>query len=201
MLVLQKGCLFCNLSVNFIQKSSIKCIQKQHTGFGVPPVYVAVVVYYLSCEFVLGLGRFQFIFFINVKRLKIKRLWPFPLQALVLVFECLNCLCFLVVSFERIDVLQKHQYFCYFERPSISMVEVMLSSVEGREQLKDNSWTCSFCNYLYFRKVVLPSAMLHFVSCPCAVTGIKSSAFNAKGSENFLKLTSCPMQVFFLQPA
>lgn len=40
-----------------------------------------------------------------------------------------------------------------------------------------------------------------FVSCPCVVTSIKSSAFNAKGSENFLKLTSCPMQVFFLQPA
>lgn len=29
---------------------------------------------------------------------------------------------------------------------------------------------------------------------------VKSSAFNAKGSEIFLKLISCPMQVF-LQPA
>jgi hypothetical protein len=29
---------------------------------------------------------------------------------------------------------------------------------------------------------------------------VKSSAFNAKGSETFLKLISCPMQVF-LQPA
>lgn len=36
----------------------------------------------------------------------------------------------------------------------------------------------------------------HCISCGCAVTGIKSSAFNAKGSEIFLKLISCPMQVF-----
>lgn len=51
------------------------------------------------------------------------------------------------------------------------------------------------------RRQPCPRQCYGFVSCPCVVTGIKSSAFNAKGSENFLKLTSCPMQVFFLQPA
>lgn len=46
---------------------------------------------------------------------------------------------------------------------------------------------------LYFREVAL---LPHCISCGCAVTGIKSSAFNAKGSEIFLKLIPCPMQVF-----
>lgn len=45
--------------------------------------------------------------------------------------------------------------------------------------------------HLYSRST---PTILH--SCGCAVTGIKSSAFNAKGSEIFLKLISCPMQVF-----